>query len=1139
MSGNGNNNDRGTKRDGKCNSNNGRVVGDGDSNGDKMMTPNVIAYMKSQAEVERKYGESAVVVYKVGSFYEFYEIDTPRMRCGRAKEVARLLDIDIMHLKKGGHSENNPYVCGVPVAQINKWLRKLTRLDYTVVVYDQVKDEGGEITRVQARVVTPSTYGAEDTTLKTQQVQRHSTILACVLVDHVYERSHNIYVGLMDMWLGTCELYHSYGEVPVEEEEDRESSRGSAYLLKQNLYHMLHSIDPCELLVIHEDGEEAARAVVDTLNLKCLSHAKAPNAEYGRASYQNQFLERLFPCRPSSGLMSPLEWSGMSCHQDMATCYVYLVQFVYECNPEIVCQMSLPTLHSTIEGLCMNYDSLYQLHLFDQAHRSMEPSHMQSKYHCLYDVIRQTATKMGERMIRKRLAMPLSDPEQIESTLRDVSTLIELRQRAPIQGKRVESYLNDVCDLDMYVRNLRRKHVPRGLFGNLVRSCVAITELNSLLGDDRCTPPGLDVTQMFVEIASFLTHIFTHFRVDDMKSWDCWERPGEYFATGDPKIVALGDAVTASYKSMMGLVEGLNSLCDVDPGTKAPTGRGGGGGGGRRTITKNQLVELNLSKEKKKALLPSNSSKKNNNRKNGKPQPQPPSSPPSEEVAMELDRELDRGMEVDGVGSETGVVGAGVGNSSGRSYSIQTTAEGARRIREGLLKLSPNQQIGTSGIRADSIEFKTVGKATLLCCQDFDNLAEGMVEGNQELESRVETAYLELLDLLYKKYLDCFRKASIYAGYVDFVNSGAKVALKFNYCRPTIVAGLDQSFVDIQGMRHPMIEQLCDRQAYVPHDLHLGDFPPAPPPQFPYSCDDETIPPPPHQIGMLLYGVNNGGKSTMLRAVGCCIVLAQIGYYVPAKSMTLAPFEHMVSKISCSDNVFRGKSRFINEMEEVRSILNVASRKTIVLCDELCAGTEFISAAAIVGATIRTLLDKRSPFIITSHMHILCDLPDIIEHKELTVCHCAVTIASNSLSSPNANSVVGSDTPIATTVPRITYHRTLEPGHGLSEYGIVTAQAMNLDRDFLRLLHQFHHKLTETSTELVSSAKTSRYNREFYVHGCSRCGSEKDLHVHHVMPQRDADNRGFIGHVHKNALHNLMSLCRKCHEQEHRDDNED
>ena len=104
--------------------------------------------------------------------------------------------------------------------------------------------------------------------------------------------------------------------------------------------------------------------------------------------------------------------------------------------------------------------------------------------------------------------------------------------------------------------------------------------------------------------------------------------------------------------------------------------------------------------------------------------------------------------------------------------------------------------------------------------------------------------------------------------------------------------------------------------------------------------------------GILLYGTNAVGKTSFIRALGISVIMAQAGLYVPASSYKYKPYKYIFTRILGNDNLFKGLSTFAVEMSELRTILRLADKNSLVLGDELCSGTESISAVSIFVAGV-------------------------------------------------------------------------------------------------------------------------------------------------------------------------------------------
>jgi DNA mismatch repair protein MutS len=298
--------------------------------------------------------------------------------------------------------------------------------------------------------------------------------------------------------------------------------------------------------------------------------------------------------------------------------------------------------------------------------------------------------------------------------------------------------------------------------------------------------------------------------------------------------------------------------------------------------------------------------------------------------------------------------------------------------------------------------------------------------------------------------------------------------------------------VSIDGLRHPLIEATASTTEYVRHTVALGA----------------------QQQGWLVYGMNASGKSSLMKAVGIAVLLAQAGCYVPASRMTLSPFRSLYTRILNTDNLWAGLSSFAVEMTELREILARADRHSLVLGDELCSGTESQSATALVGAGIRWLHEREARFIFATHLHGLMDIPSVAELPRLRVWHLKVhyDIAAD----------------------RLVYDRSLTPGPGSSLYGLEVARAMNIPDAILTMAHEIRRGLLGTAVE--TDAPQSAWNTAIQRRKCELCDANivRDLEVHHIKPRAVANGAGRLPDgTQLNHMRNLVVVCQTCHDRHH------
>ena len=319
----------------------------------------------------------------------------------------------------------------------------------------------------------------------------------------------------------------------------------------------------------------------------------------------------------------------------------------------------------------------------------------------------------------------------------------------------------------------------------------------------------------------------------------------------------------------------------------------------------------------------------------------------------------------------------------------------------------------------------------------------------------------------------------------------ARVAIDMGYVRPTIGTNTSSS-VTIKGLRHPILEAQDRKIPYVQHDVQLG------------SADSQ---------GWLLYGLNASGKSSLMRATGLAVLLAQGGSFVPASKMELSPFASLHTRIINTDNLWMGLSSFAVEMAEMRDIFREAGAKSLVLGDELCSGTETTSATALVAAGLKGLIKRGAKFLFATHLHGLVQISEITQLQCLKIWHLHVEYDR--------------------VKDRLVYHRTLKEGSGSSLYGLEVAKAMRIPDDILEDAVRFRKQLTGAAD--LSESVGSSWNSAIIRHTCENCGAVEcgDLEVHHIK-ERNTSSRGRLtdgSSVHSAA--NLVVLCDLCHDSIH------
>jgi len=373
--------------------------------------------------------------------------------------------------------------------------------------------------------------------------------------------------------------------------------------------------------------------------------------------------------------------------------------------------------------------------------------------------------------------------------------------------------------------------------------------------------------------------------------------------------------------------------------------------------------------------------------------------------------------------------------------------------------------------------------------------------------AQVKERYARELESIERRFSHAIEHLIGFLAVVDVSLSGAKCAKQFRYVRPTIVAS-DEAFIETVGLRHPLIESREENGIFIPNDLFLGAVH-----QHTYA-EHPTIENGEEVKGVLLYGINSSGKSSLMKSIGLAVVMAQGGFFVPCEMMRFSPIDKLLTRIVSKDNLYKGLSTFAVEMLELRNIFNRATENSLILGDEISHGTETESALAIVASAILKLRDIGSLFIFATHLHQLSSLDEIQKARAIVLLHLGVYYDEKS------------DT--------LVYDRKLKWGSGSTLYGLEFAKSLHMDETFLKKAYEIRGRITDKTDEasMLKREKKSRYNNKLFLTKCALC-DEAVEEVHHITPQSRADENGAIGHYGMNHRYNLIPLCAKHHRLVH------
>jgi DNA mismatch repair ATPase MutS len=333
---------------------------------------------------------------------------------------------------------------------------------------------------------------------------------------------------------------------------------------------------------------------------------------------------------------------------------------------------------------------------------------------------------------------------------------------------------------------------------------------------------------------------------------------------------------------------------------------------------------------------------------------------------------------------------------------------------------------------------------------------------------------------------------------IDVAVSSALNAEKYGLIRPTIIESPKENFLQMSGLRHLLVE--AQGIVYVANDIVMGDRDHL---DLPYP-ESVMLDPRVHDganiRGVLLYGINSSGKSSLMKSIGIAVVLAQSGFFVPAKAMKFSLFEGVYTRIQSRDNVAKSLSTFGVEMLELNTIFSRATSRSLVLGDEISHGTETLSAVSIVASTIMELSQKGCLFLMTTHLHQLSMISELSRLREVVHLHLSVRYDEES--------------------DRLIYDRILKSGRGSSVYGLEFAESLHMNPRFLQNAARLREKLAKEYDvlELGNQKEYIKRYRDVVASECVICGAlirntQKNIHTkehHHLIPLCETHSREII-----------------------------
>jgi len=1069
----------------------------------------VTEYLSLTKQYKADYGEKTILLMQVGSFFEVYALINPdgTYMGSSIAEFSQINDLSIA--KKNICVGSLPVaMAGFGVAYRDKYIQKTQEHDYTIVIHEQSPTD--KTKRPLTEIISPGTFFPEDSNDSEHNLSNNVMCIWLHKSKATKSMPSQVSIGLanIDIFTGKTALFQfaaTYIHSPSTYDElERYISayKPSECIFIANMPERL--IDDIigfvglEKTKMHKVGENPPEPPLDKKSSKGVCgvgvgggfggytpmYECAKNAE--KQNYQLETLKRFFPHLSSVEEMFPT-------HYIATQAFCFLLDFVDQHNPNLSKKLTEPVFENYTDRLILANQTLNQLNITDDSRYS-------GKMRSLSSFLNNCVTLMGKRQFLYQLHYPITHEPTLQASY-DITEHLLLAQQTLAQQTNntwhtIRQQLTGIIDLEKFTRKVvSRNLLPKNLV-SLVSDLNTIASLYEQTQTDKVLMGHLQAINANVKnacqnIVAEITRLFNlqecH-NVSEITDLTLIINKGI-----SPTIDTLvKDSVDAEDK-LAAICQYLSDLLQANEKTK-------------NTDKKTQYVKIHETAKSQPVLIGTNlrikklkellkAVIKKNNKSTVEIKYQSKYSQTSETFELELST----------LNSDT--------NGGGKNDSVIT-----------------NKQIETLTRDNETNKTNLIGEMKVI----FETFITDFAKFDQDMQQIIK--YTTEMDLLQCK---CY------------------IAHKYNYCKPTLSVNAnnainDKSHFSVTGLRHPLIEHLQTNELYVTNDLTIGGKPassasPTLPLEgstiqeesesSPYWGVEGFIPGvktkqdlgskgvdlgskggsggfPPTPTGVLLYGTNAVGKTSFIKSIGIAVIMAQAGLYVPCTTFTYKPYQSIFTRILGNDNLFKGLSTFAVEMTELRTILTMANKNSLVLGDELCSGTESDSALSIFTAGLEILHERDSTFLFATHFHEINKYDEIKALTKLKMLHMAVHYDKKT------NALV--------------YDRKLRDGPGESMYGLEVCKSLHLPDAFLERAHAIRMKYKEESQNVLSLSPT-HFNAKKIVGNCELCHINKASEVHHLQHQKNAskEKNNYIDTFHKNHVANLLNICETCHQKMH------
>lgn len=403
-------------------------------------------YFDYQEFYEKKYGNDTVVFMEVGSFFEIYGIDNDIEKLGKVKEISEILNIQMTRRNKSISEVNrkNPLLAGIPTVSWKRYLDVILKLNkYTVVIIEQITEPPNPQREV-TEILSPGTYIDFN--------HKDSNNLISLYIQEEYGNNYTIGSSCIDLSTGQNIIFETY------------STKNDNMLSFNECETFVSSNYPKEIVIINDTQSLTKENLLNLLNIKNIPyHFNQINKEYLNLNYQETLLSTIFD---NNSMLTTIELLDLEKTKTALNSYIYLLNFSYEHNPNIIKKIEKPEIWTENKYLKLANNSINQLNLIS---KNVNDSNISS----VFDIINNTSTALGRRLLKFKLLNPIINVEELNKNYDFIEKMIP-------HYKIFENELNNIYDIERLQRKIILEKLNPAEFVLLTNSYESIINLINL-----------------------------------------------------------------------------------------------------------------------------------------------------------------------------------------------------------------------------------------------------------------------------------------------------------------------------------------------------------------------------------------------------------------------------------------------------------------------------------------------------------------------------------------------------------------------------------------------------------------------------------------------------------------------------------